>query len=862
MSLKEQTAPGQARALGKLKIFFGYAAEAGTTSAMLAAGRRARDAGVDVVVGFASAPPEALAGLECLPPMAAATGEFDLDAALLRRPQLLLLDALAHTNADACRHLKRCQDVQELLRSGIDVYATLSVQHLESLNDVIVSITGVPVTQRIPDRVFDDADQVEVVDREPAELLAQTGGAGPNSEKVLTSLREIALRRAADRLERTAQVGTSARARAGEHILICLSGAPSNARVIRTAARMAEAFHGAFTALFVETPAFADLKEEARRHLQANLHLAEELGAHIATVYGDDPAIQIAEYAKLGGVSKIVLGRSPQKRSVLPPAKTLMDRLEELAPDLDIYIIPDQPKERRRPHGFPRLERLSARNVFRMLGILALCTGVGFFFKVLGLTTANVIMVYILGVLAVAMVTVGRSYSLLASLLSVLIFNFFFTAPYFSLHSDPNYIATFGVMFLVALLGSSQTARIKRQAIQSAGKAYRTEVLLETSRKLQKAEDTTAILTATATQLSKLTKRDLLLYPVGEDGTLLKPMQFPAAQNSDLAACLTPAEQTAAQWVLKNNKHAGATTGTLPAAQCLYLAVRSPDQVLAVAGISLRGGRRPDAFEQNLMVAILDECGLAMEKERMLRAKQKIEETARQEALRANLLRAISHDLRTPLTSISGNAGILMENGNVLDAEKRQRLYGSIYDDSLWLIHLVENLLSITRIENGTMHLKLQPELLDEVFSEALSHLDRNAAKHRIATALEDDLLMADMDARLIVQVVINLVNNAVKYTPEGSAITLTARRQGALVRVEVQDDGPGIPDGAKEKLFDMFYTADNARGDGRRGLGLGLSLCRAIVSAHGGTITVSDNHPQGTVFAFTLRASEVYPHE
>ena len=292
------------------------------------------------------------------------------------------------------------------------------------------------------------------------------------------------------------------------------------------------------------------------------------------------------------------------------------------------------------------------------------------------------------------------------------------------------------------------------------------------------------------------------------------------------------------------------------------MAVRGSRQVEAVAGIAIGSGEKPDAFEKNLMVAILDECGLAVERERIARVKQQAEETARQEALRANLLRAISHDLRTPLTSISGNAGILMERGNALDEVKKQSLYTSIYDDAMWLIALVENLLSITRMENGSVKLHIQPELLDEVFGEALSHLDRNAVRHVIAVHLEGDLLMADMDARLIVQVLINILNNAVKYTPEGSHIDLSACREGERVRISIADDGPGIPDGSKEKLFDMFYTANNARGDGRRGLGLGLALCRSIVTAHGSTITVADNPPRGSVFSFTLHTSEVDIHE
>lgn len=876
----------EAKPAGKLKIFFGYAAGVGKTYAMLEAAHQAQKAGADVVAGYIEphTRPETMAlleGLEQLPRKVVPykgieLKEFDLDAALLRRPQLLLVDELAHTNAPGCRHVKRFQDVQELLRAGVNVYTTVNVQHLESLNDVVASITGVTVTERIPDQVFDSADQVEVVDLEPADLLerlrdgkvyqgAQAARAMGHffTEKNLAALREIALRRTADRLERVPGPDSAPRPKAGEHILICLSGAPSNAKVIRTAARMAEAFHGAFTALFVEPPDFPDQSEEERAKLRANLRLAEELGARITTVYGDDPAFQIAEYARVGGISKIVLGRSPQKKGLLAGGKNLVDRLGELAPDLDIYIIPDQAAGRRRPSRsyLPR-ERFSWADLLKTLAILALCTAVGYGFMGLGFTTANVIMVYILGVLGISMVTGGRAYSLLASLLSVLIFNFFFTHPYFTLMSDPSYVATFGVMFIVALLSSSLTTRIKRQAAQSAHKAYRTEVLLETSQKLQKAEGARAILTVTATQLGKLMERDLLLYPVEEGETLGEPLVFPISGESDMADCLAPEERAVAEWVLKNNKHAGATTNTLPSAQCLYLAVRGADQVLAVAGVSIQPDRKPDAFEKNLMVAILDECGLALEKESMVRAKQEVEEQARQEALRANLLRAISHDLRTPLTSISGNAGILMESGDSLKEDTKRRLYTSIYDDSMWLINLVENLLSITRMENGAMKLNIQPELLEEVFGEALAHLDRAAARHTIAAQLDDDLLMADMDARLVVQVVINIVDNAVQYTPEGSRITLSAHRMGELVQVEIADDGPGITDGAKDKLFDMFYTVDNVRGDGRRSLGLGLALCKSIITAHGGSIWVEDQPPHGAKFCFTLRASEVNAYE
>lgn len=870
---------------GRLKIFFGYAAGVGKTYAMLEAAHRAKAAGVDVVAGYIEphTRPETMAlleGLEQLPVKAVPykgiqLHEFDLDAALARKPQLLLVDELAHTNAGGCRHVKRYQDIQELLRAGVNVYTTVNVQHLESLNDKVASITGVSVAERVPDSVFDSADQVELVDLEPADLLErlregkiyrqrQAAQALGNffTEKNLASLREIALRRTADRLDAAPWFEGEEKPKAGEHILICLSGSPSNAKVIRTAARMARAFHGAFTALFVETPEFAAMPEADRARISANIHLAEELGAKITTTYGDDPAVQIAEYARISGISKIVLGRSPRQKGPRR-SKNLVDRLNELAPDLDVYIIPDQrARGQKRPTGARRLEPFSPGDLLKMLGVLALCTLGGYCFSALGISDTNIIMLYLLGVLVSAMVTTGHVYSLAASALSVVFFNFFFTAPHFTLRSDPSYIATFGIMFLVALLSSSLTKRVKTQAKMNADKAYRTAILLESSHKLQNAEGPEAILSITAQQLGHLLERDLVIYPADGQGGLLPAMRFPFTEERDLSALLTPAEEAVAEWVLKNNKHAGATTSTLPSAKCLYLSIRGTGGALAVVGISVEGGRRIQAFEKNLMVALLDECALALEKERTLLEKQEAQAQADQEALRANLLRAISHDLRTPLTSISGNASILMESADQLTAGKRQGLFTAIYDDAMWLINLVENLLSITRLEDGRVHMNMEPELLEDIFTEALSHLDRNAARHRIEVHLADDMLMADMDARLMVQVVINIVNNAVKYTPEGSRITLSARRSHQTVVVEIADDGPGIPDAAKEKLFDMFYTNGKERGDGRRGLGLGLSLCKSIVTAHGGWIEAVDNHPRGTVFRFTLKASEAAQYE
>lgn len=886
-SLLEQlsaTPTGERR--GKMKIYFGYAAGVGKTYAMLSDAHEVKKSGADVVAGYIEphARPETMAlldGLEILPSLeisykGVTLKEFDLDGALRRKPELILVDELAHTNAEGCRHKKRYQDVEELLRAGIDVYTTVNVQHVESLNDVVETITGITVHERIPDSVIDSADRIELVDIEPDELMerlregkiyraeqAQRALSHFFTKEKLIALREIALRRTADKVD---QVAVQNREPSGingsyanEHILVCLSSAPSNAKVVRTAARMAEAFHGAFTALFVETPGTPELEDKNRAALRENLRLAEQLGAQIATVYGDDIPAQIADYAKASRVSKIVMGRSAHLGR-LRTKSNFVDQLTALAPNLDIYIIPDmQPSFQRRRLQPVKPPEFSVIDFAKSTGILIACTAVGAWFYFLHFSVANIIMVYILGVLLNAIVTRGRFYSVVSAILSVVIFNYFFTEPRFSLQAtDPGYPVTFLVMLAAALITSTLTKRIKEQARQSAQKAYRTEVLLETSRKLQQATGQLEILSETARQMVKLLDRTVIFYPQQKD-TLSKPLAFSKeGSEADLKTYLGVDERAVAEWVYKNNKRAGATTNTLSAAKCLYLAVRAKDRVLAVAGIVMEKEASLGMFEKSLMIATLGECALALEKEQSNEAQKQISMQMQQEQLRANLLRTISHDLRTPLTSISGNTSILMGSSEKLSETQKKELYTSIYDDSMWLIDLVENLLSITRIDNGTMNLDIQPELLDEVITEALNHINRKSVEHKIVTHLDDEFLMAKMDPRLIIQVLINIVNNAIQYTPPGSRIVVSARHEKQMVLVEISDDGPGISDEAKARLFEMFYTADNVRGDGKRGLGLGLSLCKSIVEAHGGKIYVKDNVPHGTVFCFTLRAQEV----
>ena len=871
---------------GGLKIFFGYAAGVGKTYAMLEAAHQAQKRGADVVVGYIErhTRPDTLAlleGLEQLPEKIVeykgiTLKELDLDAALQRRPNILLVDELAHSNAAGCRHAKRYQDVEELLRAGISVYTTVNVQHLESLNDLVASITHISVSERIPDSVFDSADQVELVDIEPDDLILrlQSGKVYQKQQASraldhfftkdnLAALREIALRRTADQLSKKAQKAENeTAAKAGEHILTCLSSAPSNAKVIRTAARMAEAFHSGFTALFVETADTKELRGENLKRLRDNMRLAEQLGARIATVYGEDPAVQIAEYAKVSGVTKIVLGRTNHHASPLMKSKTLVDRLTSRMEDVDVYIIPDvQPLYKKKRALFHKPEQgFNWKDFGKSILLIIAATGTGFLFYELGLREANIIIVYLLGVLLTAIWTNGYFYGILVSLLSVVSFNFFFTIPRFSLTAlDPNYPVTFLVMLLASCLSCSLATRVKRQARQSAQRAYYMELLMSSNQKMQQGQNEQEIIQIAASQLQSLLDRPIL-YALLEKDRQIHFRVVPASETEQVMGRITPEELGVADWVAKNDKHAGATTNTLSDAQNLYLSVRGNQEVMAVVGIPAKFYLPLDAFEKNLMIAILDECGLILERRKLRAEKQTAELETQREQLRANLLRAISHDLRTPLTGISGNAGMLMEKSFSLDESKKQEMYRSIYDDSMWLVNLTENLLSITRIENGTMPLRRNAELIDDIFHEALSHVDRRAMEHEIHVELADDMLMANMDARLIIQVIINIVNNAIKYTPEGSQICLSAKREKRMVRIEIADNGSGISDAVKRRLFDMFYTANagGAGADSRRGLGLGLSLCKSIVEAHGGSITVRDNQPHGAVFSFTLPLEEV----
>lgn len=803
--LKAIQADEENRNKGHLKIFFGYAAGVGKTYAMLEAAHMEKQKGIDVVAGYIEphARPKTAAllnGLEVLPTREVLyngmiLNEFDIDMALKRKPQIILVDELAHTNAEGCRHAKRYQDIKELLNAGIDVYTTVNVQHIESLCDTVASITEIVVRERIPDSIFDNADQVELIDIEPQDLINRlnTGNVYRQTQEKqavenfftienLTALREISLRRCADRvniLTENTRIKNHGDYHTGEHILVCLSSSPSNAKIIRTAAKMASA-------------------------------------------------------------------------------------LKDYAPNLDVHIIPDTVSNaavyqlkggRKKNHIL-----FSVTDTLKSTAILILSSLVGMIFQKFGFDEANIITVFVLGVLVTAVITKHQIYSLISSIVSVLVFNFLFTEPQFTLQAyDQGYPVTFIIMFLAAFLTGSLAIRIKNQAKQTAQSAYRTKVLFDTNQLLQQAKDKNEIVSATSNQLIKLLGKDIVFYLA--DGEVLDTPHIFSVTEENLESCISENEKAVAGWVLKNNKRAGATTGTLSNAKCLYLAVRSNSIVYGVVGIVM--GEIPlDPFENSILLSILGECAMALENEKNAREKQEAAILAKNEQLRANLLRAISHDLRTPLTSISGNASNLLSNGDSFDNDTKKQLYMDIYDDSMWLINLVENLLAVTRIEEGRLNLRIMEDLMDDVITEALHHINRKSEEHHISVESKEEFLLAKMDAKLIVQVIINIVDNAIKYIPKNSHIVIRTEKQGKQAIVSISDDGNGIADEIKPRIFDMFYSGANQIADSRRSLGLGLSLCKSIINAHGGELTVSDNLPHGTVFTFTLPAGEVKVYE
>ena len=625
---------------GKLKIFLGYAAGSGKTYTMLEAAHEAKKHGIDVVAGYIEPHdrPDTLKlteGLEMIPPLwieykGVKFREFDLEQALKRKPKLILVDELAHTNVAGCRNHKRYQDVKELLRAGIDVYTTINIQHLESLNDLVGTITHIEVRERVPDRIFDHADQVEVIDIEPEDLIKrmQEGKIYQKQQaqraldhffrrEKLAALREITLRRTADRVNRIAEeernIMGDMEYHTGEHVLVCISAAESSPKVIRSAARLA---------IYVETPEMQEAGEKTKQSLQNHMELARSLGAKIVTVFGSDIGFQIAEYAVVGNVSKVVLGRTNHNRFIQKPRPELLEKLNNRAPNIDVYVIPDIKQKKIRTRMNIRSERWEKKwkRIFwgfaAITVVMILTTMVAFVLQKWNLPESNIIMVYILGVLLSSYISDNKLFAVYSSMFSVLAFNFFFTEPYLSLKAyDKGYPTTFLMLFIVGLFTAVQTRKLKLQNRESVKKAYRTEILLENSQKLRRCKSELEVWNQVAGQVGKLLNLSLIIYPVNEKGLLNDALVFPkkGVTKEQLEFLLDSQERAVAQWSAANHHRAGTCTHTLPTAKAMYIPIQNEKEVKGILGIYLEERRKLQEFEYGLLIAMLNETGVKLQ---------------------------------------------------------------------------------------------------------------------------------------------------------------------------------------------------------------------------------------------------------
>ena len=647
--------------------------------------------------------------------------------------------------------------------------------------------------------------------------------------------------------------------KADDHILVCLSAAPSNLKIVNTAAKMANALQARFTALYVQTGTKAEATDKEK--LEEHIRYAEKLGAEIVMTHGENVPLQIAEYARLSSVTIIVIGQSNARRNYFFSKSTLTEKLIEIVPDIDIHIVQDAVKNRtysKRSFTEP-VEKPSAKDYVLTAFIFAVCTLIGLLFQKLNFTDTNIVTIYILGVLLTSIVTDGYFCSIAGSFLSVFLFCFFLTEPRMSFQTYAvGYPVTFLIMLISSVLTGTLAAKLKTHAKLSAQLAFRTQVLFDTDRLLQREKGAKEILGVTCTQLIRLLNRNITAYIV-KNGTLSEGKLF-SGEKENIEDFLTQEEQNAARWTYENRQHAGVSTHHFPQAKCLYLAIRSGNNVYGVIGIPMQK-ETLDSFEYSILLSVINECALAMENAQNAMEKEKNAVLAKNEQLRADLLRAISHDLRTPLCSISGNADMLLSNSDRLDEATRHQIYTDIYDDSEWLIGVVENLLSITRLNDGRLKFKFTDQLLDEVIAESLRHISRKHDDYKIMTDCEE-LVLVRMDVQLIIQVLVNLIDNAIKYTLPGSVICIRGIKTEGKAQISVEDNDPGIPEEMKPHIFEMFYTGKTTVADSRRSLGLGLALCHSIIEAHNGTLTLTDHAPHGCNFIFTLPLSEVTLNE
>ncbi|TDR81388.1 DUF4118 domain-containing protein [Paludibacterium purpuratum] len=859
---------------GRLKIFFGACAGVGKTYAMLSAAQERVASGGQVVAGVVEThgrkeTEEKLVGLERLPMKEVEykghkLQEFDLDAALAIAPPLILIDEFAHSNVPGSRHPKRWQDVEELLAAGIDVYTTLNVQHLESLNDVVGQITGIVVRETLPDKVFDSADEVSLVDLPPEELLGrlhagkvyiahQAKRAVDNFFRKgnLLALRELALRRTADRVDAQMRAYRADQAikpvwQARERLLICLGPAPGGEKLVRSAKRMAANLDADWIVVYVETPHLQRLPQESRDRVLKVLKLAQELGAETSVLAGAALAETVEAYAHSRNVSKLVVGKSPRSRWSQVFRPTLVDELSRRNSQFDIYVVGndlaggEEGGSRRRHAGGGLFEAPEARARQRLgylaaFGVTAATTVLaGVLASVLDLS--NIIMIYLLVVVGIA-VRFGRGPGVLASFISVALFDFFFVPPRMSFSvSDTQYIVTFIVMLSVALTISQLTARMSFSARIATHRERRTRALYDLGRELAGALTAQQIVEIGASHVEALFQaRCEVLTPNSHE-------QVRALLSTGIA------DVGVAQWVYDHQQPAGLGTDTLPSNAALYMPLKAPMRtrgVLALVPQDVHEVFIPE--QQRLLETCAAQIALALERVHYVEVAQDAIVAMESERLRNSVLSAISHDLRTPLTTMVGLSTLLAQT---LSREQQLDVAHSIHDEALRMNNLVTNLLDMARLQSG-VRLNKQWQLLDDVVGSALRSADTSLVGHHLQIELPADLPLLAFDEVLIERVLVNLLQNAGKYTPPGSTIRLSAEVGIGEATVSVCDDGPGLPAGLESRLFDKFTRGTFE--SPTPGVGLGLAICRSIVEAHGGTIQGSNRVPHGACFTFTL---------
>ncbi|TKT77411.1 sensor histidine kinase KdpD [Aquamicrobium sp. LC103] len=862
---------------GRLKVFLGAAPGVGKTYEMLLSAAARRREGIDVVIGVVEthgrADTQALVqGFEIVPlrridykgrPLE----EMDLDAILKRRPQLALVDELAHTNAEGSRHPKRYMDVEDLLAAGIDVYTTVNIQHFESLNDVVAQITRIRVRETVPDHFIDRADEIEVIDLTPADLIQRLKEGKVYVPKTaqralkhyfslgnLTALRELALRRTAQRVDQQLLTHMQAHAisgpwAAGERVLVVVNEHEKALALVRYARRMAERLRAPWQALYVETAQAMRLTEAQRDRIADTMRLAEKLGGQSVTIPGGELAKDIIRYAEANNFTHLVIGRSKRSRLHEVLFGSITNEIVRSAGDIAVHVITGHEQNQiaaktvatrkaASPPANPRPYLVGAGLVAIALGIGVLLTRI--------LDVQNVALVFLMAVLVCA-VTYGLWPALFVSGLSVLAFNFFFLSPHYTFTiSNPENVVALFFFLVVALIASNLTASVRRQAMVARRRAKTTEDLYLFSRKLAGTASLDDLLWVTASQVSAMLQVRVVLF-LPDDGSLALSAAWPpedVAEEADLAA---------AKWSWENNRPAGRGADTLPGARRLFLPMRTGRGPVGVVGIDNdKSGPILDPDQRRLLDALTDQAALAIERVNLAEDVDKAERAAEKDRLRSALLTSISHDLRTPLASILGaSAGLRTLSG--LSAADREELLSTIQEEAERLNRFIANLLDMTRLESGAVEPNMDLLYIGEVVASTLRRAEKMLAGHRLERRIAPDLPMVRLDAVLFEQVLFNLLDNAVKYAPPGSAIGIRGWRDGDAVHLQVLDEGEGIPLEDLPRIFDKFYRVRKSDSQ-RAGTGLGLAICRGFVEAMGGTIeAASRNDRTGAVFTITL---------